>query len=79
MKREVIKVKVGYNVIKCPDSGKFTIVNNTGTEEGGAIISNEDLDVAKKNFKEAMTLSYSIRNLQWFGLNDKWYIPEFDY
>lgn len=79
MKREIIKVKIGYDIIKCPDSNKFVIFNNTKTHEGGAVISDKDLDIAKKDFKTAMILSYVLRNLQWFELTNEWYIPEFDY
>ena len=78
MKLELIKLKINLwnyknnemeliekdvDVLLSHDSGIYSM---SMLKEGGPILSNRNLDKLKENFKEALNVSTSVRNLMYF-------------
>ena len=77
MKKNIVRINVKSTMTRCPDSGRYVIVNKN-TKENIVVMSDEDPLVAMKKFKEAMQMAYVIKNLFGFEKNCNWYIPKFE-
>lgn len=77
MNKKVIKIKVESRMIRDEETGLYTIYS-TIPEKGGAVVSDLDPVIAMKKFKEAMILSFSVRNLKAFSTGELWWIPVFE-